>query len=191
MSKAALVLVDVEGGGVALVGDQEEALAVRRPAGEIGLQVVPGGKVADLAVGRLHVEMVLLVPPLVAGVEEALVVGKVAHRLDGADFGVGELDRRAAVDGDREDVEDAGLVAADQDLAAVRREGGAAVGGVGEKLIDRVRLHLPRRAGGGARAGGRREQGRDGQTGQSDAKWHLHRDSPQEMAWIISRGCRE
>src|SRR6185436_15565866 len=64
------------------------------------------------------------------------------------DLGLGELDRRAAFDRDGEGVEGPGLVARNQELAAVRRERSAEVEGGRQELLDRIAGDLGRRLAG-------------------------------------------
>src|SRR5947209_11410265 len=185
-------LIEVHGGGIALVGREEEALLVRRPALELGPELVARSQVADAAVRRLDVEVGLLVPSLIAQIEEALVAGEIAQGQDGAHLGVGELDGLAAVHGKGIGVEDSRLVRAHQDLAAVGRERRAAVRGVGEELVDGVLLRGVRSRcglGGGRslRSGGRRrrldrppagDEERRRQTQRKETKSYLHWDLP-------------
>src|SRR5215210_74037 len=131
-------LINIESGWVSLVGHEEEASIVLRPPQEVGLELVARGQIADAAVRRLDVDVAVFVAPLVARVEEALVAREVAERSDGADLGLGELNRLAAGDRYGESIEGPGLVAPDQNLAAVRRERAAGVERGREKLLDRV-----------------------------------------------------
>jgi hypothetical protein len=170
-------LIEVEGARVALVGEEEEALLVPRPACERGLELVARRQVADAAVRRLDEEMGLLVAALVAGVEEALVLGEIALGVGLADLGVGELHGRAAVDRQGVDVDHAGLGAAHQDLAAVRGEGGPGVERGAEELVDRIAVRRGRllrlRRRGGREGGGRNREDqteRQGTEGRSHAQ---------------------
>ena len=146
-----LILVNVEEPLVALVAADEERRVVLGPAVERGFQPFPGRQVGDGALGVLDVDVVQLVPALVAGVEEALIVGEVAHSDDVVVGRGGELHRLAAGHGEGVSVVDPGLVAADQQLAVVRRERGTGVIDIAQKVLDAVLGHLKR--GGLLRAG--------------------------------------
>ncbi len=76
------VLVHIEEAIVALVGPDEERLVVLGPAVENRLELIARRKVGHLAGGILDIDMVELVPAPVARIEEALIVGEVAHRED-------------------------------------------------------------------------------------------------------------
>ncbi len=139
-----LVLVHVEEAIVALVRPDEERLVILCPPVERRFESFARRQVGDVTGGILDVDVVELVAAPVAGIEEALVAGEVAHRKDVVFGRLRQLHRLAAIDGKGVSVVDAGLVAADQKLALVGGKGGAAVVHIAEEVLDRVLRHVAR-----------------------------------------------
>ena len=142
-----VVAIDVEELRVTLVRADVKGGAARRPAGELRLQLGSGRDVFLFPGGRSHVEVVQLVPGLIAGQEDAFVVSKERDRVGGV--GRRARDWRPRATGHRHGVRvpDAGLVRREQDPRLVRRKRGAVDGCRVEELLDCVLLRLASRLG--------------------------------------------
>ena len=92
--------------------------------------------------------MVQLISAPVAQVEEALVLREVPGDPDRVGIGSRELDRVTPIDRNGVGVEDAALVAADEDLIGIGREGAPEDADRLQELLDRVLGHIAGRLGG-------------------------------------------
>ena len=76
-----VIAVNVEELGIALVRLDVEGAAVAVPADERRLELVAGRQIPEIPGGAAHVQVIELVPRLIVGDEEAIVVGKERHRV--------------------------------------------------------------------------------------------------------------
>ncbi len=110
-----VVAIDVEELRVTLVRNDVKGGAARRPAGELRLQLGSGRDVFLFPGGRSHVEVVQLVPGLIAGQEDAFVVSKERDRVGRVGRRARDWRPRAAGHRHGIGVPDAGLVRREQD----------------------------------------------------------------------------
>ena len=117
------VFVEIEGLRVPLVGGDEESPPVRGEAAEACLEVLPGGDVLGSSPGRLDVEVVQLVPALVGGEQDPVVMREERHPHVGIGVRCGERLGFPTRDRLRVGVHHAGPVGGHQEAGLVCREG--------------------------------------------------------------------